>query len=503
MTTRIFIAALAAAPFCHAGTLTDYYSVEDIASPPGVDAQVGGLSVSPSGKLFACFHKGEVRVLDPESKTWSAFADGLHEPLGIYAAGDSEVLVMQRPELTRLRDEDGDGAADVFQTVWDGFGMTGNYHEFAFGPAVDAAGNCWVGLNVASNGASVREEVRGAWNDIGVPRDDFYKNWGKVKGAAGRMYARVPWRGWVVKIDPRTGTAEPWAAGFRSPNGLGFDAAGNLYVTDNQGDWVGTSKLHAVKKGGFYGHAASLIWRDGWTENPLKVGAKELDKIREPAAVLFPQGAMANSPTQPLAIPPGVFGPFAGQLLVGEMNQARIMRVDLEEVGGTMQGMCIPFLDGAPLNRGNNRLAFGKDGSLWVGQTHLSWVGATGIQHIAATGKVPMEILHMKARRDGFEIEFTHPADPAAAADPANYAFQRYRYEYHEAYGSPQKDKAKLAPKNVALSSDGKRVAISLEEDIKEGFVYELTVGKTLQSKDGDALLNRLAFYNVKRAPVK
>ena len=43
---------------------------------------------------------------------------------------------MQRPELTRVKDTDGDGTADEYETVFDGFGMSGNYHEFAFGPAI-------------------------------------------------------------------------------------------------------------------------------------------------------------------------------------------------------------------------------------------------------------------------------------------------------------------------------------------------------------------------------
>ena len=104
---------------------------------------------------------------------------------------------------------------------------------------------------------------------------------------------------------------------------MNFDSAGRLWATDNQGDWLGTSKLFHVKEGNFYGHPASLVWTGQWEvgRNPLKVPPAEFDAQRKRAAVLFPQGSMANSPTQMLTdTTDGEFGPFAGQLLVGEMN---------------------------------------------------------------------------------------------------------------------------------------------------------------------------------------
>ena len=94
------------------------------------------------------------------------------------------------------------------------------------------------------------------------------------------------------------------------------------------------------------------------------------DAKRTRAAVLFPQGFMANSPTQPLPdSTKGRFGPFAGQLLVGEMNRSRIARVMLDEVAGELQGACVPFYDDAGLTRGSHRFVFGSDGSLWVGRS--------------------------------------------------------------------------------------------------------------------------------------
>ncbi|HCN78804.1 MAG TPA: hypothetical protein DIT13_16610 [Verrucomicrobiales bacterium] len=49
--------------------------------------------------------------------------------------------MLQRPELTRLRDTDGDGVADHYETLNDDWQVTDNWHEFTFGLRRDAAGD--------------------------------------------------------------------------------------------------------------------------------------------------------------------------------------------------------------------------------------------------------------------------------------------------------------------------------------------------------------------------
>ena len=78
------------------------------------------------------------------------------------------------------------------------------------------------------------------------------------------------------------------------------------------------------------------------------------------------------------------------------MNQERIIRVMLEEINGVWQGACIPFVDKRGLRKGNNRLAFSPDGSLYVGQVQHGFVGDTGIQRIVFTGKPPVDIYSMR-----------------------------------------------------------------------------------------------------------
>lgn len=460
------------------------YEVSDITPPPSrfETQQIDGLDFLPDGRLAVCLPSGEIFFYDPNKKEWALFAEGLHNPLGLVAISNSEVVVTQRPELTRVRDTDGDGMADTFEAMSADFGMSGNYHEFHFTPVRDKQGAFYFSLGTGSSGDGVRAIVRGRFDERGRP---------------GRMHASTPFRGCVLKWTP-DGRTVPWAYGFRTPNGLGFDLKGNLFVTDNQGDWVGTSKLFHVKPGRFYGHAASLTWMKEFKGAPLETAPDVLAKLRTRAAVVFPHGTMANSPTQVLPITPDAkLGPFTGQLLVGEMNQPRIMRVMLEEVGGEFQGACIPFIDGAPLRAGVNRLAWAPDGSLYVGHTKHIWVGNEGLQRVEWNGNVPFEVQTMKLTESGFRFTFTEPVDATIASKEETWPFTRYYYYYHRTYGSPRVEEMPVEIESIDISSDGKIVEVQLSE-LKAWHIHEVDI-KGLSSSTGDPLSNSYLVYTLNR----
>ena len=95
----------------------------------------------------------------PVNLAYHRFASSLHEPLGLLLH-QGDLYTAQRTELTRLQDLDGDQVADSYLTVAKGWGVTGNYHEYAFGPERDGDGNLWVtllrqaGVQVDSLGSS-------------------------------------------------------------------------------------------------------------------------------------------------------------------------------------------------------------------------------------------------------------------------------------------------------------------------------------------------------------
>jgi hypothetical protein len=489
-TSRFLFFALVTLSWVHgaepepANDLSEYYQVETIALPEG-ESSVDAVAFLPDGRLACCLSLSKLFIYDPASGEWSLFADGLHTPLGLVALGNHEIVVGQRPEITKLTDTDGDGRADHFKTLTDAFGMSGNYAEFTFGPVEDREGNLFFSLGTGSDlGRILTNEVRGLYSPV---------------GHEGRMNSAVPYRGWVMKLTPE-GETIPWANGFREPNGLGFDPHGHLLVPDNQGDFVGSSALFHVRKGGFYGHPHSLVWRPGFNRRPFEVPVAELDAMRSRPAVVFPHGEMANSPAQPTAdATGGKFGPFGGQMFLGAMNFPRLLRVMLEEVDGHLQGASVPFFDKAGLDLGNNRLAFHpQDGSLWVGSTkHKAWVGASGLRRLSWTGRTPMEVQDMTLTADAFDLTFTLPVDEKTAGSPDHYTLESYTYNYHEEYGSQKYDRTGETIASVSLSPDRRTVSLTIDE-LKPWRIYDLRM-EGVTSEDGRELLHPWVVYTLNR----
>lgn len=124
---------------------SDYYQIDQIPIPEGVVLETSGIEMLPNGKLAVCGRRGNVYVLTnpfgkPEEVKWTLYAEGLHEPLNL-AYDDGWLYCTQRGEVTRMRDTNDDDRADIFETVNDGWGITGDYHEYAFGTRPDPDGN--------------------------------------------------------------------------------------------------------------------------------------------------------------------------------------------------------------------------------------------------------------------------------------------------------------------------------------------------------------------------
>src|SRR4030095_12532058 len=177
------------------------YRVETVEMPKGLSAQTGGIDFLPDGRLIACFMRGEVMTYNTATKEWKLFAQGLHYPLGLLAINNSEILVMQIPNLVRIKDTDGDGQADLYENETSDFGISGNYHEFNYRPVQDKAGNIFIALNCGSSGGGVKPIVRGELNTNGR------------EGMDGRhqMFSVVPYRGWVLQLTP-DGKLHPFAS---------------------------------------------------------------------------------------------------------------------------------------------------------------------------------------------------------------------------------------------------------------------------------------------------
>ena len=92
----------------------DYYKLSTVNFPKELKLEVSGMAALPEDRMAIAIRKGEIWIAEKISTNkpiYRQFASGLHEPLGLaYHKGD--LYTVQRTELTRLRDTDGDGQAD-------------------------------------------------------------------------------------------------------------------------------------------------------------------------------------------------------------------------------------------------------------------------------------------------------------------------------------------------------------------------------------------------------
>jgi glucose/arabinose dehydrogenase len=465
-----------------ASSEADVYPVTTIETPAEVVLEVGGFALLPEDRILICTRRGQIwrveNAYTPDGKgaRFHLWFDGLQEPLGLLAQ-DGWIYCTQRGELSRLRDQDGDGRADTLETIADPWQISGNYHEYAFGPALGGDGRLWVTLN---------------------------RPFGE------EPFGRAKWRGFALAIDAATGAWEPVCAGLRSPCGVEAAPWGDVFYTDNQGEWCGASKLSHLERGDFHGHPWGIQdtklpeWKFGEVRQPPDKTLMPLVKATLPSfelpAVWFPYDEMGRSPAGFVWDTAGRFGPFfRGHVFVGDQYDASLIRVTLEQVGGRWQGACYPFRMG--LASGVTRVAWGADGSLLVGMTNRGWgsrgQGTYGLQRVKWSGRTPFELREMRAVAGGFELEFTAPVDAKLAADAATWRMSSYTYELHEEYGSPKMDEQPLAPRPCVVDPTHVRLAV---DSLRAGYVHELHY-ETLRDARGAAPLHDRAYYTLALVP--
>ena len=124
----------------------DFYTIKTISIPEEVKLEVGGVAIMPDGRIAASTRRGEIWIIQNAYGTsaphFTKFASGLHEVLGL-AYRDGAFYCTQRGELTKIEDKDGDGRADSYTPITI-FQLSGNYHEYAYGPVFDKIGRAHV-----------------------------------------------------------------------------------------------------------------------------------------------------------------------------------------------------------------------------------------------------------------------------------------------------------------------------------------------------------------------
>jgi cytochrome c len=394
---------------------------------------------------------------DPAAISVKRIAAGLAEPLGIKVV-DGEIYVLQKQELTKLVDVNGDNIIDEYQTICNGWRVSANFHEFAFG-LLYKDGFFYGTLATAINpgGASTKPQI--------------------------------PDRGKVVKISKVDGSFSFVASGLRTPNGINFGVDTEIFIADNQGDWLPASKIIHFQEGAWYGSRS--VDFEG-TENLTEM----------PPVVWLPQDEIGNSPSQPA---PLNVGPYQNQMIHGEVTHGGIKRVFAEKINGKYQGVVFRFTQG--LEAGVNRLVWGPDSALYVGG-----IGSTGnwghygklsygLQRLKYNGKTTFEMLAVRANPDGIEIEFTEPLKEGVGNKPSDYTIRQWWYKPTAEYGGPKLDEETLTIKGITVSADRKKVMLQLANMKEKHIVYVKLNKSTLTSATDQSLWSTEAWYTMNAVP--
>lgn len=430
------------------------------ARPDDFEPKVGGIDFKKDGRMVISTWDagGSVWMLenvqsgDPSKIKVKRIAFGLAEPLGLKVVDDT-IFVMQKQEMTKLVDNNGDDLIDEYHTLCDDWGVSANFHEFGFGLEYkDGFFYATLATAIQPGGASTNPQI--------------------------------PDRGKVIKVNRKTGSLEFVAHGLRTPNGIGIGYKGEIFVADNQGDWLPSSKIVHITPGAWFGSRS--------------VDFEGTAKLKEKWPVVWlPQDEIGNSPSTPSYID---VGPYKGQMIHGEVTHGGVKRVFVEEVKGQLQGCVFRFIQG--LEAGVNRLKWGPDGALYVGGIgnpgNWSHAGKKwfGLQRLAYNGKSVFEMLAVRAKSNGMEIEFTEPIADGEGTNPALYEVLQWYYKPTVEYGGPKMGEHKLKIKSISISEDRKKVFLETD-GLKAGHVVYIHITDGLISAPGNSIWSTEAWYTL------
>jgi len=407
--------------------------------PTGIDFLEGG------DEAVVSTIDGEVWRLEGISQLegiikWHRIATGLFQPLGIkYHKG--AIYVTCRDQLTVLRDLNGDGETDFYESFNSDHQVTEHFHEFAMGLQTDDEGN-------------------------------FYY----AKSARHARDSLVPQHGTLMKVSADGSTSEIVAYGFRAANGVCINPDGTFIVTDQEGHWNPMNRINWVEEGSFngnmYGYGAPEDTSDDAMNHPLCWVDMKYD--RSPAELVW---AKSDS-----------WGPLNGSLINLSYGYGKAFVVLPQEVGGIKQGGLVE-LPVPQFPTGIMRGRFSpKDGQFYIcGMSAWStsqMIQVGGIYRARYTEK-PLNLpVKMEALSSGMMLTFSDELDETTAERIENYTISTWDLKRTRNYGSDRYNVKELSINKVTILDDNKSVLIQLP-DIKPTWIMEIKY--KLKDSDGKA----------------
>jgi putative heme-binding domain-containing protein len=462
------------------GLQSGAYAVDTLTTPASTPwntwFRTTALDFFPDGRMVVATYGGDlwlVSGIDDElmNLQWKRYASGLYEPFGVKVV-EGQVYVTCRDRLVRLHDYNGDDEADFYENFSDDTDVAIHFHGFNFDLQTDSDGN-------------------------------FYY----AKCGHGSDYA-LP--GAVLRVSPDGTRQEVYCTGFRVPNGMGVLPDGRLTCSDNQGQWMPSSKINLLKPGGYYGWVPTYNDRGRWSADGGKIDVKQVvppQSFDEP--LVWMPHAFDNSSGGQLWVDDPRFGPLSGHLLHTSFGKGWLSYLMMQEVDGVSQAAIIklPFDFRTGIMRGRVNP---KDGQVYVAGLQ-GWNGGgrpglldQGIQRLRYTAQPAAMVTAARVEADGLRLDFSFPIDPASLDQPDAFVASHWNYLWKASYGSdmysPTTGKVGADPltlETAELSPDRRQLKLRYRELQP---VDQLHLMMKLRAEDGTPFQEEV-FWTIHRIP--
>jgi hypothetical protein len=283
--------------------------------------------------------------------------------------------------------------------------------------------------------------------------------------------------------------------------GLALHGSGDLFATDNQGNYTPFNELNHLQAGRRYGFINRLEnvpgFRPEFTPAAINIPHPWTRSVN---GICF----LHTPPVVRKQLGRELFGPFEGHLIGCEYDTRSLVRMSLERVGESYQGAVYPFsratANGEESLLGPLVCQVAPDGDLYVGNIRDSaWGGGANngsLVRMRPQENLPIGIAEVRATNDGFVIDFTQPLDIATAQDANFFSVSSFRRIPTPDYGGPDQDRRTEKILAAQASLGGRSVRLQLAE-LREGFVYEIRV----RPKGGARWEPAEAYYTLLHRP--
>lgn len=419
------------------------------------------IAFDEQGRLFFASLKGQVvRVdlggqLDPSGiLPTTVLLDGLPAPYGLSIQGEQVDVCAKFALIRTAADPRESNSPRQAMVVASGWGYTADYHDWA------------VGLPRTKEGVYF----------LAIPcqQDNREAEAARYRGTVLKLSPRQP-----TPDDPRSFGLQVVSRGHRFPMGLAQNRGGELFVTDNQGNYNPFNELNHVRPGAHFGFINALDRKQNRPATPLAPPAVDIPHpwTRSVNGICF-----LETPEPLRRQGKSVFGPWEGQLVGCEYDTRRLVRMSLDWVGGSFQGCCYPLSETPPDParglQGPVNCAVSPSGELFVGSFRESgWGAGANVGEIVRCkldpAALPCGIAEVRATSQGFRIAFSQPVDAEKAGDITRYSLASYRRESTPAYGGSDLDRRTETPLAAVVDADQRGVTLTFRE-LRAGFVYEI-----------------------------